>query len=320
LQQYVIRRLILFVPTVWLVTLVVFLFLRIIPGDPALNILSGGGQGAGNYTQEDLEAMRDKMGISGPIYEQYGNWLWGLLHGDMGRSFYYGTDIKEMVKTRVYLTLELTGLGIAISFFLAVPLGIVSALNRNSVIDYAARVFTFLGLSIPTFVVALVIIFLLVRIFNWIPPLDYSHPYEDLGRNLEQLIFPAICIALFTMAFIARVTRSSLLETLRQDYVRTARSKGLKERNVVLVHALKNCFLPILTVTGWSFGILLAGEVIVEQIFVLPGMGRLLIVSILDRDYPVVQALVFLIATMVLILNLIIDLLYGYVDPRVRLA
>ena len=164
--------------------------------------------------------------------------------------------------------------------------------------------------------------FLLVRVFNWLPPLDYSHPYEDLGRNLEQLIFPAICIALFTMAFIARVTRSSLLETLlRQDYVRTALAKGLRERNVVIVHALKNCFLSIITVSAWAFGILLAGEVIVEQIFVLPGMGRLLITAILDRDYPVVQALVFLlIATMVLVPNLLVDLLYGYVDPKVRLS
>ena len=296
------------------------MFMRIIPGDPALNILSGGGQGSGSFTQEDLQAMREKLGTTGPVYKQYGRWVWGMLHGDMGKSYYYGTDIVDMVKPRVYLTLELTGLGIAISFVLAVPLGIISALNRNSLSDYASRAFTFLGLSIPTFVVGLVTVFLLVRFFNWLPPLDYSHPYEDLGSNLEQLIFPAICIALFTMAFIARVTRSSLLETLRQDYVRTARAKGLRERQVVMVHALKNCFLPILTVTGWSFGILLAGEVVVEQIFVLPGMGRLLLIGILNRDYPVVQALVFLVAGMVLILNLFVDLLYGYVDPRVRLS
>ncbi len=320
MQQYLIRRLLLFIPTIWLVTLVVFMFMRVIPGDPALNILSGGGQGSSTYTEADLEAMQKKLGTDGTIIQQYGNWIGGLFQGDFGRSFYYGTDIATMIKPRMYLTLELTGLGIAISFFLAVPLGIISALKRNTFPDYAARIFTFMGLSIPTFVVALVTIFLLVRVFGWLPPIAYSHPYQDLGKNLEQLIFPALAIALFTMAFIARVTRSSLLETLQQDYVRTARAKGLRERNVILVHALKNCFLPILTVSGWSFGILLAGEVIVEQIFVLPGMGRLLLVSILNRDYPLTQALVFLIATMVLTLNLIIDLMYGYIDPRVRLT
>ena len=214
MQRYVIRKVLLFIPTIWLVTLVVFLFMRIIPGDPPLNKLTGGGQSSTSYTQEDLEAMRDQLGTSGPLHEQYGRWVWAMLHGDMGRSFNYGTEINEMVKPRVYMTLELTGLGIGISFVLAVSLGIIFALTRNTFPDYVARIFIFFGLSIPTFVVALVTVFLLVRVFNWLPPLDYSHPYEDLGRNLEQLIFPTICIALFTMAFIARVTRSSLLETL----------------------------------------------------------------------------------------------------------
>ena len=320
MQQYIIRRLLLFIPTIWLVTLVVFLLLRVIPGDPALNILATSRHRTVSFTQGDLKAMRERLGTDGSIVEEYGDWIWGLVHLDFGRSFYYGTEIAKIVKPRLYLTLELTGLGIAISFLLAMPLGIISAVNRNTFLDYAARLFTVLGLSIPTFVVALVTIFLLVRAFNWLPPLNYSHPHEDLGKNLEQLIFPALCIALVTMAFIARMTRSSLLETLKQDYVRTARAKGLRERNVVLTHALKNCFLPIITVTGWSFGILLAGVVLVEQIFVLPGMGTLLIISVIHRDYPLVQALVFIIAAMVLALNLIVDLLYGYIDPRVRLT
>ena len=238
--------------------------------------------------------------------------------GDLGESYIYGVSIKEMLKTAVPLTLELTFLGLLISFMLAVPLGIISALYQDRLPDYIARIVSFTGIAVPNFVTGIVTVYLLVRVFTWVPPLDYKPPWEDLGTNLQQLIFPALALAVFTMAYIARVTRSAMLEVLREDYIRTARAKGLREWKVIYAHALRNAFLPILTVTGWAFGVFLAGEVIIERIFVLPGLGSLLLSSTIQRDYPVVEVAVFLIAAMVLSLNLIIDVIYGWLDPRIR--
>ncbi len=317
MERYVARRLLLFVPTLLLLSLVVFLFLRLIPGDPAIRILTGT-TGEGRYTQEALDNLRHELGTDKSLPAQYGTWVWNLLHGDLGTSYQYSLPVSRLIKPRLYLTLELAGLGIFISFLLAVPLGVVSALTRNSLPDYVARFIATVGLSVPTFIVGLVTLYLLVRVFNWLPPLDYSPPWEDLGSNLTQLIFPAITVALFTMAFIARVTRSSMLEVLREDYIRTARAKGLRESRVLFTHALKNAFAPVLTVTGWAFGVLLGGTVIIENIFVLPGMGSLLLDAIVHRDYPLIESEVFVIAGMVLFLNLVIDLLYGWLDPRIR--
>ena len=201
---------------------------------------------------------------------------------------------------------------------IAVPLGLVSALTRDTLPDYIARVVSFSGIAIPTFVGGIVTIYLLVRIFDWFPPVPYATPWEDPGKNIQQMIFPALILAFFMTSYIARVTRSALLEVLREDYVRTARAKGLPEQRVILTHALKNAFLPVLTTGGWAFGVLLGGSVIVEDIFLLPGIGQLLLESIFGRDYPTVQALVLIVAAMILLLNLAIDVLYAWFDPRIR--
>ena len=318
MQQYIIRRVLLFIPTLWLVTLLVFLFLRIIPGDPALLMVGGSTGGGSSFSQEDLEILRHKLGTDRPLHVEYGSWIWDLVRGDLGTSLFYGRPITDQLKVRVPLTLELVALAMLISFVLAVPLGIISALRQDSISDYIARSLSFIGLGVPTFVTGVVTVYLLVRVFEWYPPLVYTPPWEDLSTNLQQLIFPALAIATFAIAFIARVTRSSMLEVLREDFVRTARAKGLRERRVIYLHALRNAFLPILTVGGWAFGVLLAGTVIIESIFLLPGMGRLLLDSISNRDYPLVQGEVFVIAVMVLSLNLVIDLLYAWLDPRIR--
>ncbi len=315
--QYIARRALLFVPTMVLLTALVFLFMRIIPGDPALLILTGN-TGQGSYTQEDLEILRIELGTDRGLATQYGNWMWDLLRGDLGTSYVRGLPIKDMLAVRLPLTLELTIISILISFILAVPLGVISALAQNTLPDYIARVIAFTGIAIPTFVTGLVTIYLLVRVFNWFPPLDYAQIWEDPIKNLTQMVFPSLALGFFMMAFIARVTRSSMLEVLREDYIRTARSKGLAEKRVVFIHALQNAFLPIITVSGWAFGILLGGTVIIERIFVLPGMGTLLLDSIFNRDYPVVQAEILVIAGLVLFLNLVVDLLYAWVDPRIR--
>ena len=317
MQAYIARRLLLFVPTIVLLTLLVFLFLRIIPGDPALQVLTSG-TGEGSFTEEQLEAVRKDLGLDKPLHIQYGTWIWDMLRGDLGTSYFFGVEIRDQMEVRLPVTLELTVLGLAMAFVVAVPLGILSALKQDTVVDYAARIISFSGVAIPNFVTALVTVYLLVRLFNWIPPLDYAAPWQNLGKNLSQMIFPSLVMAFLMMAFISRLTRSSILEVLREDYIRTARAKGLKERQVIYFHALRNSFLPILTVTGWYFGVYLGGTVVIESIFVLPGIGKLLLDSIFHRDYAVVQAEVFLIAAMVLVLNLFIDLLYGWVDPRIR--
>ena len=317
MRQYIARRILLFVPTMFLLTFLVFLFLRIIPGDPAVLILAGA-TGEGSYTPEDLAALQEELGTNRHVLVQYGYWVGDLLQGDLGTSYFYGIPIIEQLQLRLPLTLELTILGILTSFLLAVPLGIISAIYQDTPVDYATRLVSFTGIAIPTFVTGIVTIYLLVKLFNWIPPLDYAQIWDDPIRNLQQMIFPALALAFFIMAFIARVTRSAMLEVLREDYIRTARSKGLREGRIVFYHALKNSFLPILTVTGWAFGVFLGGTVIIESIFVLPGMGKLLLDSVFQRDYPVIQAEVFVIAGMILLLNLLIDMLYALLDPRIR--
>ena len=319
MRQYLAKRLLLYLPTILLVTLLVFGLMRVIPGEPALLIL-GGASGDANFTDEDLRKMRHELGTDRPIYVQYGDWIWGLLHGDLGMSMYYRLPVMEELGPRIPLTIELAVMAGIISFILAVPLGIISAVKQDSVGDYIARLFSFTGISIPIFVTGMVVIYILVRLFNYLPPLGHTTLWEDPLKNLQQLLFPALTLAFFQMNFIARVTRSAMLEVLREDYVRTARSKGLRERRVIYLHALKNASLPIITVSGWSLGILLGGTIIIERIFVVPGMGTLLLEGINNRDYTLIQADVMVYATAVLTVNLLVDLIYGWLDPRIRYA
>jgi peptide/nickel transport system permease protein len=317
--RYLAKRILLYIPVIILATVLVFLLMRVIPGDPALLILAGA-SGEGSFKKEDLANLRRELGTDRPIYVQYGTWIWGLLHGDLGTSLFYRTQIKKELGPRLPPTLELAFLAVLSSFILAVPLGALSAVKRDSGVDYVARVFTFTGISIPIFVTGLVVIYLLVRCFNWFPPLGYAFLWEDPWTNLQQMIFPAMALAFFELNFTARVTRSAMLEVLREDYITTARSKGLGEGTVILVHALKNAFLPIITVSGWSLARLLGGTIIIEKIFLVPGMGTLLLDAITARDYTLIQAIVLVYAIAVLTANLCVDLLYAWLDPRIRYA
>jgi peptide/nickel transport system permease protein len=316
MQQYILKRALLFIPTIVLVTILVFGLMRLIPGDPAFLILAGGGEG--NFTQQELDNLRHKLGTDRHILVQYGDWVWGLLQGDMGTALFYGTTVTSELGPRVPLTIELAIMAAIISFILAVPLGMISALKQDSWFDYAARIFTFTGISIPIFVTGLVVVYLLVRIFGWFPPLGYAQLWEDPLTNLQQLIFPALTLAFFQLNFTARVTRSAMLEVMRDDYIRTARSKGLAEMQVVFLHALKNALLPIVTVSGWALGLLLGGTIIIEKIFVVPGMGALLLQAITARDYILVMGDVLVFALAVMIVNLAVDMIYGWLDPRIR--
>jgi peptide/nickel transport system permease protein len=316
--QYAMRRLLLFLPTLLLATVLVFALFWIVPGDPALTILGGGEGDSGTVSLEQLQQLRQRLGLDRPIYVQYASWLWSVLHGDLGTSLWYKTPVWAQLQDRFVVTMELAVMAILLAFLAAVPLGIISAVKQDTGFDYCSRVFCVIGIALPTFWMGILIVYALAAFFQWLPPLGYATLWDDPLLNLQQLIFPALTLAFADLAFVARVTRSAMLEVMREDYLRTARAKGMREMAVIGRHALKNALLPVVTVSGYQFGRLLGGVIIVESIFVVPGMGTLLIDSIVHRDFMVIQAVVLLIAAVVLSLNLVIDLLYGVLDPRIR--
>ena len=317
MRQYAIKRIGLFIPTVLLVTVIVFVVMRLIPGDPALAILSADDAA---YTEQELEELRVQLGTNRPIVVQYFDWMSGLLRGDFGTSFWWNGPVMDRLGERIPVTIELAILGIALAVVCAVPLGVISAIKPDSPIDYVSRVFTLVGISIPTFFSGILLTLLLVRAFGWLPPLGYENIWDAPWNNLKQMMLPALALGFYDMAFIARVTRSSMMEILREDYMRTARSKGLRERIVLSRHGLKNAVLPILTISGWQFGRLFGGTVIIERIFLIPGIGQLLIDAVFQRDFPTIQAIIVIVAVSIVVINLLVDLLYGWLDPRIRYA
>jgi peptide/nickel transport system permease protein len=308
----------LFIPTLLVATILVFTLFWIVPGDPAVTILAGGEGDSGAVSPEQLQQLRQALGLDRPLYVQYTSWLANVLRGDLGTSLWYKTPVWSQLKDRFLVTMELALMAIVLAVCAAVPLGVISAVKQDTGLDYLSRIFSSIGIALPTFWLGILIVYGLATFFEWLPPLGYATLWEDPLLNLQQLILPALTLAFNELAFTARVTRSSMLEVMREDYLRTARAKGLVELRVIARHALKNALLPILTVSGYQFARLLGGVIIVESIFVVPGMGTLLIESIIHRDFIVLQAIVVLIAAVVLILNLLIDLSYGVLDPRVR--
>ncbi len=318
MAQYVIRRLFLFIPTLILATMMVFALFWIVPGDAAMMILTGEEGEGGRVDIEDLERLRSELGLDRPIYVQYGEWVFNLLKGDLGTSIWYRIPVMDELKDRFIVSMELAVMAILMAFVAAVPLGVISAVKQDTKGDYASRIFVLIGIAMPTFWIGILTVYALAYIFNWLPPLGYAKLWEDPLTNLQQLIFPALVLAFHDLAFTARVTRSSMLEVMREDYMRTARSKGLSEWVVTGRHALRNALLPVITVSGYQFGRLLGGVIIIEVIFVVPGVGSFLIDAIVHRDYVVLQAVVLLTAAVVLVLNLVIDLFYAVLDPRIR--
>ncbi len=317
MRQYAAKRIGLFIPTVLLVTVIVFVVMRLIPGDPALAILSADDAA---YTEQELAELRAELGTDRPIVVQYFDWMSGLLRGDFGTSFWWNGPVMDRLGERIPVTIELAILGIALAVVCAVPLGVVSAIKPDSPIDYVSRIFTLVGISIPTFFSGILLTLILIRAFGWLPPLGYENIWDDPWANLKQMMLPALALGFYDMAFIARVTRSSMMEILREDYMRTARSKGLRERIVLSRHGLKNAVLPILTISGWQFGRLFGGTVIIERIFLIPGVGQLLIDAVFQRDFPTIQAIIVIVAVSIVVINLLVDLLYGWLDPRIRYA
>jgi peptide/nickel transport system permease protein len=315
-RTYLAKRLLLIVPTLFGVAAVVFLIMRVIPGDVTLLIL--GGDQTGRIDPQQLAAMRHQLGLDQPLAVQFGAWLWGVLRLDFGTSLWTGQPVIEEVLIRLPLSLEVAILATIVSVLLAIPLGMLAAVRQDTWVDYVIRVVSIGGQAIPSFWVGILVILFLVIYFGWGPPLEFTPPWVDPWANFQQLIWPVLTIGYRYAAVTTRMTRSTVLEVLREDYIRTAWAKGLRERSVVIRHALKNAMLPVITLVGTEFAFLIGGLVVTETVFTLNGVGRFVVDAVAHRDYPVVQALVFLIALCFVIVNLLIDLTYAWLDPRIR--
>ena len=318
--SYVIRRVLLGLLTVLLVTLVIFALLRIAPGDVALQVAM---QGDDTLTPEMIDPqvlirIREQLGLDNPLHVQYLLWIRGMLIGDWGESFYTGNSVFDEVKRRAPVTLQLAGTAITLSIILGIPAGIIMAIKQDTWIDYLVRVWSLLGLSIPNFWIATMVIMIGVLYFDWSPRLDYMTPLEDLKGNLVMFIWPAIAVGVSSQATKSRMMRSTMLEVLRQDYIRTAHAKGLRNFVVVYRHAMKNAMLPVVTIIGIQIAFIVGGSVIMETIFQLPGMGTLLVRAMNQRDYEVVQSMVTIVSVWIVLTNLVVDLTYGWLDPRIR--
>lgn len=317
-MRYVARRLLYLIPTLLLVSIIIFWLMRILPGDVATLILIGP-EGNRVPTPEQIAQLNRELGLDRPLIVQYFDWLFGVIVLDAGKSLWTDEPVFTELFRRLPLTLELGLLSTTISTALAIPIGILAAVKRGTMADYTVRSFAVLGLSMPSFWAGILIILLLVKYFGWIPPLGYKGPFENPVANLQQLIWPALALGYSNAALVSRLVRSSLLEVMREDYVRTARSKGLKESHVVIRHALKNSMLPVITIIGLGIAGIVGGTVVMETVFSLPGVGRFMVDAINHRDYPVVQTLTFVFAVIYALTNLIVDLSYGFLDPRIRL-
>ncbi len=297
------------------VSILIFLLVRMLPGDV---VDATSGEPSGNAAAR--EQLREQLGLADPLPVQYLHWIGGLFRGDPGDSLRSGEPITNLLGHALPITLEIVVLGVIIALVVGVPLGILSAVKPNSVTDYAGRIAGMVGISLPSFWLATLVLLFTSSVFGWVPSTTYVSPFQDPLANLAQMILPAACISVYMMALVMRMLRATMLEVLGEDYVRTARAKGVSRRDVVVRHALRNALLPVITITAFEIGVLLAGTALIEVVFGMPGLGNLLVQGIFNRDYTVVQTVTLVLATTFVVMNLIADLLYAVVDPRVKLA
>jgi peptide/nickel transport system permease protein len=316
MTRYILTRLVLMIPTLLGVIVLVFVLLRVVPGDVVeMRFASGQNQ---FLDQKLLDAERAKLGLDKPVWRQFVDYLVGLLRLDLGRSMWTGSPITEEVKLRFALSLQLALMATVVATVLAIPLGIVAALRQDTWVDYFVRVFSIAGLAMPSFWLGVLLILGLLVIFKWLPPMVYTPFWVNPWQNLAQLIWPAVAVGYRYSAVATRMTRSAMLEVLREDYIRTARAKGLVQKLILSRHALKNAMLPVLTVIALEFAFLLGGLVVTEQVFNLNGLGLLFVQAIAHRDYTLTQALVVLVATTFIVVNFLVDLAFAWIDPRIR--
>lgn len=312
MQGYLLRRVGVLVVTFFFISVIIFLVMRVIPGDPAQIIVGT------EANPEILARVRERLGLNRPISAQYLDWLRGIFTGDLGWSFHYDLPVASLIASRLQVTGPLAALALLFTIIIAIPLGIYAATHHNRFGDYGIMFLSQLGISIPEFWLGILLILLLAVYARWFPAGGFTSWAEDPLAALRSLLLPALALGVVRAAVITRMTRSSLLEVLGEDYVRTARGKGLAEQIVIYKHALRNSLIPVVTVLGLQFGGLIAGAIIIESVFYLPGMGRLAVQAIFQRDLPVVQGVVLFIAAIVTLVNLFVDLLYGLLDPRIR--
>ena len=317
MQQYILRRILLAIPTLIGVSILIFLVMRVLPGDPLQAMVDEEG-GPTSYTEEQKQLILSSLGLDRPLYEQYLSWMVDIARGDLGFSFWRDTPVRETIQRRGPITAEIGIFAVAISWVVGLPVGIIGAIWRNSFTDYASRFSVTFFLAAPSFWLGLGFILITVIFFTWRPPITLVHLWEDPWRNLQMTLPPAVAVGLGMAAIIARMSRATLLEVFREDYVRTARAKGLGERMVVLRHVMRNAMLPVITVSGLQLANLLGGSVAVEKAFSVPGLGAALAQAMNDRDWMVIQNLVLLFAVIFVAINLIIDLTYALIDPRIR--
>jgi peptide/nickel transport system permease protein len=320
MRTYVIRRLLLFIPTLIGASVLIFVLMRLVPGDIAEILVYQTGSESSAIQKRQIQQIRRELGLDRPIVVQYLEWAAGAVRGDFGQSYVQRRPVSAIVRERFPRSMELALLTLVITVVWAIPLGVVSAVRQNTILDYVARILSLSGLSLPLFFTGALILYGLVRFLHWLPPLEFVSFTENPVENLKQLIWPALAQAYYISAPITRLTRSQMLEVVRLDFIRTARAKGLAQRAVVYRHALRNSLLPVVTFIGWWGGRLLGGLVIMEVIFVVPGMGTALVQAVSQRDYPTVQAIVFLMALVFLVVNLAVDMLYAWLDPRIYYA
>ena len=314
MRTYIAKRLVIAGVTLLGMSLLLFFLMRLAPG----NITDIIFESAGYVDEADRHRLEAELGIDKPLIVQYGRWLADLVRGELGKSYRYDLPAWDVIKPRLPVTLELAVLSMGFSVLLGVPFGVISAVRRGRPLDYALRVISLAGLSMPAFWLAMIIILTLVRSFGWIPSMTYVPPSENLRANLIQFLLPALAVGYRSSALIMRITRSTMLEVLREDYIRTAWAKGQREALVVWRHALKNASLPVVTVIGIEFAFLIGGLVVTEQVFNLNGIGLLFVQAVAHRDYTLIQALVMLVAGIFIFANFVMDVMYAWIDPRIR--
>lgn len=312
---YLANRVLMMVPTLFGVALLVFFLLRVVPGDIVEVKLRGDG---GTVSAETLEFERKRMGLDKPLLAQFGDWMVGMATMDFGRSMWTDRPVSEEIGARIELSLQVAIMASIIAVLIAVPLGTLSALFHDTPIDYGIRLFTIAGLAVPSFWLGMLVILSLLSFFNWLPPITYTPLYVDPIANLSQLIWPALAVGYRYAAVVARMVRSSIVEVMKEDYIRTARAKGVYERLVVSRHAMRNAMLPAITVIGLEFAFLIGGLVVTEQVFNLNGIGKLFVQAVSRNDFTLIQTMVMLLSVIFILVNLIIDVLYAALDPRIR--
>ena len=313
MRQYLLKRILLMIPTLLGVAALIFLLMRVVPGD-----LVELKHAVEAVSTEALQKERALLGLDKPLWYQFGAWIWDIVRGDFGVSMWTGRPVIYEISIRFQLSLQLAIMAAFLAVILAIPLGTVAALKQDTWVDYVIRVFSISGLATPSFWLGIIVILGLLILFGWLPPMEFTPFWENPSANMAQLIWPTLAIGYRYSAMIMRMTRSSVLEVLREDYIRTARAKGLRERLILIRHALKNALLPVISVIGLELAFLIGGMVVTEQVFNLNGLGRLLVQSIEQRDYTMTQSLVLLTAIFFILMNFVTDLVFAWLDPRVR--